>query len=721
MARERVIRLMDIQDKMNANGIREGFDRVHKAYIYAAQKHRGQLRKSGEPYLSHPLNVAYILAQMNMDADTVIGGLLHDTIEDTDATFEEIKDLFGEEVAFIVEGVSKIGKIIFKSAEEKQAENFRKMLISMSKDVRVIIIKLADRLHNMRTLDYLPDEKKQRIARETMDIYAPMAHRLGIAWIKWELEDMCFRILNPDAYYEIYEKVKLKRGEREQYLADIREQTISELAKHGIKASVTGRPKHFYSIYNKMVKKKVSFEEIYDLLALRVLVDDIPACYAVMGILHNVWKPIQHRFKDYIAMQKANMYQSLHTTIIGPKGITVEFQIRTHEMHKVAEEGIAAHWKYKEGKVFDPQEDKAFTWLRQLLEQHELHSPEDLVEALKEDVLPTQIYVFTPKGDVMELPIGSTPVDFAYNIHTDVGNKCKGAKVDGRIVPLKYKLRNGDRVSIILGEPARPSRDWLNFVKTSRAKNRIRAALRKIDTEMGQTVGFELLEKEFSANGLEVREIFNKSENIKKMLERFKLRDEEDILISVGFGRISPKQVAHIFTEPQQQHGPKLEDLQKAPDKNRDRKKSNTPFIIEGIDDVMVKIAKCCSPLPGDKVVGYISRGRGIVVHRVDCENLKNSAFSEERLVEVEWDDRKSYKMPVRIHTSIVDKPGVLSALTTVLKEMGLNILELSSKRDKDGMSSQDFSIEVKNKSELESVIRKIRTIDGLRDVNTST
>lgn len=717
MATNRVIRLMDIQDMLTANGIADGFDRVHKAYIYAAQKHRGQLRKSGEPYLSHPLNVAYILAQMNMDVDTVIGGLLHDTIEDTDATFEEISGLFGQDVAFIVEGVSKIGKIIFKSAQEKQAENFRKMLISMSKDVRVIIIKLADRLHNMRTLDYLAEEKKQRIARETMDIYAPLAHRLGIAWIKWELEDMCFRILNPDAYYDIYEKVKLKRGEREQYLAEIKEAVVAELEKHKIKALVSGRPKHFYSIYNKMVKKKVSFEEIYDLLALRVLVDDIPTCYAVMGILHNMWKPIQHRFKDYIAMPKANLYQSLHTTIIGPKGITVEFQIRTQEMHSIAEGGIAAHWKYKEGKPFDPQEDKAFTWLRQLLEQHELHSPEDLVEALKEDVLPTQIYVFTPKGDVMELPIGSTPVDFAYNIHTDVGNKCKGAKVDGRIVPLKYKLRNGDRVSIILGEDHKPSRDWLSFVKTSKAKNRIRAALRKIDTDMGHTVGFDLLDKEFTNAGLDVREIFNKQDNIKKIIERFKLRDEEEIFLSVGFGRVSPKQVVHVFTEPATQ--PRLEDLQKTPQKDSG-KKTSTPFIIQGIDDVMVKIAKCCNPLPGDDVVGYISRGRGIVVHRVDCANLKNSAFSEERLVEVQWDSRKSYKMPVRIHTSIVDKPGVLSALTTVLKEMGLNILELSSRRDKDGLSSQDFSIEVRNKSELESVIRKIKTIDGLREVNTA-
>lgn len=713
MSRERVVRLMDIQDRLIKNGIKDGFEKVHTAYVYAAQKHRGQLRKSGEPYLSHPLNVAYILAQMNMDVDTVIGGLLHDTVEDTDATFEEISNLFGEEVAFIVDGVTKIGKIEFKSQQEKQAENFRKMLVSMSKDVRVILIKLADRLHNMRTLDFLNEEKKRRIAQETMDIYAPMAHRLGIAWIKWELEDRCFRILEPENYYEIYEKVKLKRGEREELLIDVREKVVNELQQHNIKASVTGRPKHFFSIYNKMKKKKVSFEEIYDLLALRVLVDDVPTCYAVMGILHNIWNPIQHRFKDYIAMQKTNLYQSLHTTIITKKGVTVEFQIRTHEMHKVAEEGIAAHWKYKEGKVFDPQEDKTFTWLRTLLEQHELQKPEDLVEALKEDVLPTQIYVFTPNGDVVELPVGSTPIDFAYSIHTEVGNKCKGAKVDGRIVPLKYKLRNGDRISIITGEDHKPSRDWLSFVKTSRAKTRIRASLRKLDADFSRNVGFELLDKEFKAENLEVREIFNKPENIKKILERYKLQDEEDIYATVGFGRISPKQIVHMFSEPKEL---KPEDVSK-PAPQQTRKKSSNPFIIEGIDDVMVKIAKCCSPLPGEDVIGYISRGRGIVVHRTDCQNLKNTVFSDERLVDVQWDDKKNYKMPVKIHANIEDRTGMLNSLTTVLKDMGLNILELASKRNAEGTAALDFSIEVKNKNELESVMRKLKTIEGMLDV----
>ncbi|MCA1981016.1 MAG: bifunctional (p)ppGpp synthetase/guanosine-3',5'-bis(diphosphate) 3'-pyrophosphohydrolase, partial [Calditerrivibrio sp.] len=448
MGKEKLVRLMDIQEVLSKNNIND-IEKLHKAYVYAAQKHRGQLRKSGEPYLSHPLNVSLILAEMNMDVDTVIAGILHDTLEDTDATYEELMSLFGSDVAFLVDGVSKIGKISFKSSEEKMAENFRKMLISMSKDVRVIVIKLADRLHNMRTIDHLSEEKKQRIAKETMEIYAPLAHRLGIAWIKWELEDLSFRILNPDKYYEIYNLVKLKRSEREQYLVKVISMLDAHLKNVNISADVTGRPKHFYSIYSKMIKKKTSFDEIYDLLAVRVIVKTISDCYATLGIIHNLWKPISGRFKDYIAMPKANLYQSLHTTVVGPNGINVEIQIRTEEMHRIAEEGIAAHWKYKEGKVFDPKEDTTFIWLRQLLDQKELNKPQDLVEALKEDILPIQIYVFTPQGDVIELPVNSTPIDFAYAIHTKIGEKCVGAKVDGKMVNLKYNLKNGEKVEII--------------------------------------------------------------------------------------------------------------------------------------------------------------------------------------------------------------------------------------------------------------------------------
>lgn len=717
MGRDRIIRLMDIQDVLIKNGIKSGLEKVHKAYVYAAQKHRGQLRKSGEPYLSHPLNVAYILAQMNMDLDTVVGGLLHDTVEDTDATYEEIASIFGEDVAFMVDGVTKIGRIEFKSKEEKQAENFRKMLISMSRDVRVILIKLADRLHNMRTLDFLHEEKKCRIAQETIDIFAPMAHRLGIAWIKWELEDRSFRILKPNEYYDIYEKVKLKRGEREQYIIEVRRMILEELEKSGMQAVVTGRPKHFYSIYNKMVKKKASFEEMYDLLAIRILVDSNAECYTVMGIIHNKWKPISGRFKDYIAMAKSNMYQSLHTTVIGPKGMAVEFQIRTKEMHRIAEEGIAAHWKYKEGRVFDPQEDKTFRWLRSLLEQQELEKPTDLVEALKDDVLPTQIYVFTPKGDVTELPIGSTPVDFAYSIHTEIGNKCSGAKVDGRMVPLKYRLRNGDRISIITSPTHKPSRDWLSFVKTSRARIRIKNYLRKEDEERSKALGTELLEKEFKVNGLEYKEIINKSENRKLIRERFTLRDDDDIAAVVGFGRVSTKQIVHLFAKVDkelvdEQH---LHELS-APPK---QKKEAEPFVIDGIDDIVVKIAKCCNPLPGDEVKGYITRGRGIIVHSSDCSNLKHTTVNEDRVVDVKWNETKSYKLPVRLRTAFLDKPGMLNSFTSIIKDMGINISELSLKPLPDELSGVECSIEVRNKEELNTVINKIRALPGFVKVET--
>ncbi|WP_022852133.1 RelA/SpoT family protein [Limisalsivibrio acetivorans] len=708
---------MDIQDRLVKNGVTEGLEKVHKAYVYAAQKHRGQLRQSGEPYLSHPLNVAYILAEMNMDLDTVIGGLLHDTLEDTDASYDELEELFGDDVAFMVNGVTKIGQIEFKSKEEKQAENFRKMLISMSKDVRVILIKLADRLHNMRTLDHLREEKKVRIAQETMDIYAPMAHRLGIAWIKWELEDRCFRAINPKMYYEIYEKVKFKRGEREQYLLEVMQKIIDELKNSGIEAEVTGRPKHFYSIYNKMVKKKASFEEIYDLLALRIIVESIPHCYGAMGIIHNLWKPIQSRFKDYIAMQKSNLYQSLHTTVVGPKGMAVEFQIRTREMHKVAEEGIAAHWKYKEGKVFDPQEDKTFRWLRSLLEQHDLKRPIDLVEALKEDVLPTQIYVFTPQGDVMELPVGSTPVDFAYSIHTDIGNMCSGAKVDGRMVPLKYRLRNGDRVTIQTSANHKPSRDWLNFVKTNRAKTRIRNYIRKEERDRAIEQGTDLLEREFKHNGLDYREVFNKDANVKKVMEKFGLKEAEDIYVGVGFGRVSPKQIVHVFVdEEKERHTDEdAESLVREP-----KKRTEEPFIIDGIDDVLVKVAKCCNPLPGDDIVGYITRGRGIVVHRHDCPNIISGSINDERLTPVEWSREKIFRMPVSLKTVIADKPGMLFEIANVMRDMGINISNMQSSRLDDGFAKQDFIIEVKDKKELKTVVSKLHSLEGVQKVSTS-
>jgi len=710
MSSYKTIRLMDIQDLLKKNGISD-LEKLHKAYIYAAGKHRGQLRKSGEPYLSHPLNVAYILAEMKMDMDTIIAGLLHDTLEDTDATYEEIVEMFGEDVAFLVDGVSKIGKIKFKSTEEKQAENFRKMLVSMSKDVRVIVIKLADRLHNMRTIDHLPEEKRKRIAKETLEIYAPLAHRLGIAWIKWEMEDMSFRVLNPEMYYDIYNKVKLKRSERESYLQEIISILNKHLKEENIDAEIFGRPKHFYSIYNKMVTKKTSFDEIYDLLALRILVHTVPECYAVLGLIHTLWKPIQGRFKDYIAMPKSNMYQSLHTTVIGPKGLSVEFQIRTHKMNRVAEEGIAAHWKYKEGKPFDPKEDRSFIWLRQLLDQKELKRPQDLVDALKEDILPAQIYLFTPAGEVVELPRGSTPIDFAYNIHSEIGNTTVGAKVNGRMVPLRYKLRSGEKVEILTSTTQEPRRDWLNFVKTNRAKTRIRSFLRKKEEDKAIQIGWELLDKEFKEHNLKLKEILNDQRNLEKILNKFNLADSEDLYKNVGFGRLSSKQVLHLFYKPEE----KEED---AATKTSTTSKGK-PFKIDGIDNVMVKIAGCCNPLPGDDVKGYVSRGRGVIVHKADCRNLRNMTLDEDRIIDVIWDNNQQYKMVVKLYTITEDRPGMINELTTIMNDLGVNIVEMSAKSSGDTKARQSYHIEVTSKDQLEKVINKIKSIKGVYSVVT--
>lgn len=705
--KEQIVRFMDISDVLVRNGVTD-LGKLYNAYTYAATKHRGQLRKSGAPYLSHPLNVAKILADMNMDLDTVVSGLLHDTLEDTDATYDELKTLFGEDAAFLVDGVSKIGKIKFRSREEKQAENFRKMLVSVSKDVRVIVIKLADRLHNMRTIEYLPDEKAHRIAAETLEIYAPLAHRLGIAWIKWELEDLSFRVLEPEKYYDIHDKVKLKRSEREQYLHKVKGIIEKQLHENNIKDfELSGRPKHFYSIYHKMVVKKTSFEEIYDLIALRVLVNTVSDCYATLGIIHTLWKPIPGRFKDFIAMPKSNMYQSLHTTVFGPQGLRVEFQIRTYVMHKIAEEGIAAHWKYKEGKALDPKEDKAFIWLRQLLEQKELNKPTDLVEALKEDILPTQIYVFTPKGDLVELPVGSTPIDFAYAIHTEIGHSCVGAKADGRIIPLKYRLKNGEKVEIIISHKSEPKRDWLNIVKTSRAKIRIRSFLRKKEQDKALEYGEWLIETEFKQHNLDYKTLILDQKNIDNILKKFALKSLEELYLNVGFGRISSKQVVHLFAEEELSIKPGL----------KQGKRHIGPFLVDGIDNMMIKVARCCNPLPGDDIKGYISSGKGIVVHKSTCKNLLLPSVNTDKLIDIKWDESRDYKMAVDLSLVAEDRKGLLNDVTSVLKESGINIVELTAKSLDAKHANQKMKIEIANKEELNNVIAKIKSIQGIQKV----
>ena len=709
--KEQIVRIMDIHDVLIKNGVFD-LDKLSSAYIYAATKHRGQIRKSGAPYLSHPLSVAKILAEMNMDLDTVIAGLLHDTLEDTDATYDEIKNLFGEEVAFLVDGVSKISKIRFKSKEEKQAENFRKMLVSVSKDVRVILIKLADRLHNMQTIGYLPEEKAKRIASETLEIYAPLAHRLGIAWAKWELEDLSFRVLEPDQYYDIYNRVKLKRSEREQYLNQVKAIVEKEISRNNIQNfEITGRPKHFYSIYHKMIVKKTSFDEIYDLIALRVLVNTVSDCYAVLGIIHNLWKPIPGRFKDFIAMPKSNMYQSLHTTVVGPDGLRVEFQIRTYVMHKIAEEGIAAHWKYKEGKEsLATGEDKTFTWLRQLLDQKELNKPIDLVEALKEDILPYQIYVFTPHGDIVELPVNSTPIDFAYAIHTEIGHKCTGAKVDGRIVPLRYRLKNGEKVEILTSSKSEPKSDWLNFVKTSRARIRIKSYLRKKEQDKALSYGLYLLEKEFKEHNIELKDIIENHKNFDLIMKKFLIKNVDDLYLNIGFGRLSTKQVLHLYVEDESPV-----KVQTIPTKKR-----VGPYVVENIDNMLIQSAKCCAPIPGDEILGYITNTRGVVVHRVDCKNLKLPTVNADKIIKVQWDPSLQHKMPVTVSLISRDRKGLLNDITTVLKELGINILELSAKSINMNTARQFLKIEIANKEELNFILSKLKAVDGIQKVTTN-
>ena len=701
MSIQKTIRLMDIQDKVLSNNPEAQIDKLNIAYVYAAQQHRGQIRQSGEAYLSHPLNVAYILAEMKMDVDCIIAGLLHDTIEDTDTTYEVIEEMFGLSVAFLVDAVSKISKIPFQSKEEKQAESFRKMLISMSDDIRVIIIKLADRLHNMRTIESLREDKQKRIARETMDIYAPLADRLGIAWIKWELEDRAFRVLNPEMYYEIHQKVKMKRGEREEYLGEVKDIISLALEKANIHGEISGRPKHFYSIYQKIIKKGTAFEDIFDLLALRVIVETKSDCYSALGIIHSLWTPIPHRIKDYIANPKANMYQSIHTTVMGPGGMMVEFQIRTKQMHQIAEEGVAAHWAYKEGRIFNPKEDKQFVWLRRALdEDNKEKPPTEFVNAIKEDVFREQIFVFTPHGHVVELPVDSTPIDFAYAIHSQVGHTCVGAKINGRIAPLKAKLISGDKVEILTSQTQEPRKDWLNIVKTNRAHSRISAFLRKKEAERAMLTGRELLSKEFKSAGLNFEEIFEDEQNVKKALDKFSLHTLDELITHVGFGQISARKLLHIFI-------PDVKD-EEIEVKQQTSSKKVEPFKITGVDNMMIKTAKCCSPLPGDAVKGYVSTGRGIIVHKADCPNITRLENNKDRLVDVEWDNSQKLSMPLKFRTILEDEPGVFVEISTIIKDMGLNIYEMNIKNYGDGTAKMDFVVMVTSKQQAHVLSEKI-------------
>lgn len=708
-----MIRLNDILDKVAAYNPTADLNLIRKAYVYCAKVHLGQTRLSGEPYIIHPMEVAGVLADLRLDVPSIITGFLHDTIEDTLTTNEELVEMFGEEVATLVDGVTKISKIHFKTKEESQAENFRKMLLAMAIDIRVILVKLADRLHNMRTLEFQPEIKQRAIARETMDIYAPLANRLGISWVKVELEDLAFRYLDPDTYFDLARKISSKKQEREAFVHEAKSIIIDKLEQHGIQGEVTGRSKHLYSIYRKMEKRNVEFEEIYDLIALRILVDSVRECYEVLGVIHSAWKPIPGRFKDYIAMPKGNMYQSLHTTVIGPHGDRMEVQIRTHEMHKVADAGIAAHWKYKEGKGYDEKEVKRFAWLRQLLEwQQELQDSKEFMDSVKVELFPEEVYVFTPKGDVKSFPKGSTPIDFAYSVHTDVGHRCVGAKVNGKLVPLKHELKNGDIIEVITSPHHTPSKDWLKVVKSSRARNKIRAWIKTEERKRSITLGKDICEKEFRKYSLNLAKL-QKTGEFKKVAAEFGFAGDDELLAVVGYGKISAGQIIGKLVPEEKIH----ERAQRKESKltaviDKIKGKSSSAVEIGGIDNVLVRFGKCCNPVPGDEIVGFITRGRGVTVHTSDCPFVLDA--DPQRRIDVTWNKSKTSTLPVKIRVLCHDVKGVLANTTLAITNCEANISSAIIQTTVDKRGENLFEVNVVDLAHLQKVINALMKVKGV-------
>ncbi|MBI3327056.1 MAG: bifunctional (p)ppGpp synthetase/guanosine-3',5'-bis(diphosphate) 3'-pyrophosphohydrolase [Nitrospinae bacterium] len=685
---------------------------IERAYRYAAKSHEGQTRVSGLPYLSHPLGVATILAEIRMDSVTIASGLLHDIVEDCGVTVEQLKEQFGEELALIVDGVTKLGQMEFSRREERQAETFRKMLLAMAKDIRVILVKLTDRLHNMRTLEYLPERKQLRIAQETLDIYAPLANRLGIYWVKSELEDTAFQYLNPEAYHDINEKIASGRKERDQYVTMVKDRISRELEEGGIQSTMMGRPKHFYSIYQKMLKQNISFDDVYDVIGLRIITDNVRNCYATLGTLHSLWKPVPGRFKDFIALPKPNMYQSLHTTVIGPEGERVEFQIRTEEMHKTAEQGIAAHWRYKEGNKGDEKVYEKFTWLRHLLEwQQEMKDAREFMETVKIDLFPEEVYVFTPRGDVKSFPREATPIDFAYSIHTEIGHKCVGAKVNGRMVPLKYQLRNGDAVEILTNPNHFPGKDWLRIVKTSRARAKIKAWIKAAEKERSISLGRELLEREIQKFGLAPAGVL-KSEEMTQIARRFSLMTPTDLMAEIGFGKVSVNQVlARLLPK-------EVLDARQKPVKT-EQKPGETHEVggvkVRGVEDIMTRYAHCCNPVPGDDIVGFITIGRGVSIHTADCPRIVE--YTPERMIEVEWDVEEVIPHPVGISVVTVDRPGMLAKISSAIALCEVNIREATVTTTEEYRALFNFVIDINDLNHLQQVMKTIRQVKGVISV----
>jgi GTP pyrophosphokinase len=691
-------------------------DLLERAYRFSERSHEGQQRASGEPYLSHPLEVAGLLVNFKMDVTTVTAGLLHDVLEDTKATKGDLQREFGTEIADLVDGVTKIGKLAFSSREERQAENFRKMLVAMARDLRVLMIKLADRLHNMRTLQYLPTDKARKIAQETLDIYAPLAHRLGMAKVKAELEDLALRVLHTGDYQELMRRVAKRRLEREAEINNLIALLHEKLSEVGIESKIAGRPKHFYSIWKKMHEGGREFDEIYDLTAVRVLTTTVRDCYGALGVVHSLWKPVPGRFKDFIAMPKVNMYQSLHTTVIGPKGDPVEIQIRTYEMHRIAEEGIAAHWLYKEKRSDRDKFDDAFTWLRQLLDsQKETSDPKEFLDNVRLDLFPDEVYVFTPRGDVKALPEGATPVDFAYAVHTDVGHHCVGAKVNGKLVPLRYTLRQGDILEIITSPTQHPSRDWLKIVKSNRARAKINQWLKIEERARSLSLGQELFEREAKKYRLSPSTLLA-SDEMKKAVSELGFPSADDLLASIGYGKTSLQQVLGKLA-PAAVHD--TEAVAEAKTAKTARRAGDGPAVrISGVDDLLVRFAKCCAPVPGDSIVGFITRGRGLTVHARDCLTVAKNVLDRERLVAVEWEAGESTKRPVRIAVYIGrDRPGLLAEITSAISSRQGNIIkaEITVTEDRKGLNY--FVVEVDDLRQLQDIMQAIREVKDIANV----
>lgn len=687
---------------------------IRKAYDFSASAHAGQTRRSGEPYHQHPLAVAGVLTALRSDVTAIVAALLHDTLEDTLATPDELEKEFGKDIVRLVDGVTKIGKIEFKTYEEKQAENFRKMLLSMADDIRVVLIKLADRVHNMRTLEHLKEAKRVQIAQETMEIYAPLANRLGIGWMKNELEDLCLKYLKPDVYANLKMRVAKRDEERQQYIVQVTEVVRKALHDAGLNGEVHGRPKHIYGIYQKMERQSISFEEVYDLTAIRIITDTKMNCYAILGLIHSLWRPLPGRFKDYIAIPKSNLYQSLHTTVVGPQGEHVEFQIRTEEMHRVAENGIAAHWKYKERGQIDDSEGKVFSWLRQMVEWHQdLPDNRQFMDSVKLDLFHDVVFVFTPKGMVKEMPLGATPVDFAYAIHTEIGDHCVGAKVNNKIVPLKHPLASGDTVEILTSQAQTPHRDWLKFVKTPRAKAKIKHWLKVEEQKRSIEIGRRLLERELRRHDLPPAKLF-KSDRLTEVARTLGYDSADEMSAAVGYGRLSTTDVISGLVPP----APRVEEpartQEPAPAKLPPTAAEERGVKVKGGRDLLMQLSRCCNPVPGDRIIGYITRGRGLTIHSVECPNLEALDYDKQRLVEVDWDREITGTHAVKVSVLAIDKTGVLANVSSSISQCEANIsrAEITTREDRKAML--DFVIEVADTNHLSRVMQAIERVNGV-------